>query len=167
MLNEDEESNIYNNGENGEYKTFMTEKSKKQEITKKLKHIFNDVREKGKFEYKKQELPEHLKYHTDSDSSEYSKQSKLTNIIKKTKNNNSLPDNNKSFLSKLNSNGKENSINNSEKIENKNKKLNTNKNKKINEEEIRKYYQDIKIEYIPNKKITKNLLLILTLLKIF
>ena len=96
VLNEDEESNIYNNGENGEYKTFMTEKSKKQEITKKLKHIFNDVREKGKFEYKKQELPEHLKYHTDSDSSEYSKQSKLTNIIKKTKNNNSLPDN-KSF----------------------------------------------------------------------
>jgi len=26
---------------------------------------------------------------------------------------------------------------------------------KINEEEIRKYYQDIKIEYIPNKKITE------------
>ena len=27
--------------------------------------------------------------------------------------------------------------------------------KKLNEEEIRKYYQDIKIEYIPNKKITE------------
>ena len=32
---------------------------------------------------------------------------------------------------------------------------NENDFKKINEEEIRKYYQDIKIEYIPNKKITE------------
>ena len=156
VLNEDEESNIYNNGENGEYKTFMTEKSKKQEITKKLKHIFNDVREKGKFEYKKQELPEHLKYHTDSDSSEYSKQSKLTNIIKKTKNNNSLPDNNKSFLSKLNSNGKENSINNSEKIENKNKKLNTNKNKNNIEEQNNINKMSEKNKKNNNKKTEKN-----------
>ena len=50
-------------------------KSEKQiEIQKKLKYIFNEVRAKGKYEYNKQELPEHLKYHSDSDSSELSKE---------------------------------------------------------------------------------------------
>ena len=50
------------------------ESEKQLEIQKKLKFIFNEVREKGKYEYNKQELPEHLKYHSDSDSSELSKE---------------------------------------------------------------------------------------------
>ena len=45
---------------------------KQLEIQKKLKYIFNEVRAKGKYEYNKQEIPEHLKYHSDSDSSEMS-----------------------------------------------------------------------------------------------
>ena len=49
---------------------------KQIEIQKKLKHIFNEVRAKGKYEYNKQEIPEHLKYHSDSDSSEFSKTKK-------------------------------------------------------------------------------------------
>ena len=72
-------------------------KTEKQiEIQKKLKHIFNEVRAKGKYEYNKQEIPEHLKYHSDSDSSELSKNTKDNNskknktskIIKNNKNNN-------------------------------------------------------------------------------
>ena len=69
---------------------------KQIEIQKKLKHIFNEVRAKGKYEYNKQEIPEHLKYHSDSDSSELSKNTKDNNskknktskIIKNNKNNN-------------------------------------------------------------------------------
>ena len=72
-------------------------KTEKQiEIQKKLKHIFNEVRAKGKYEYNKQEIPEHLKYHSDSDSSELSKntkdniskKNKTSKIIKNNKNNN-------------------------------------------------------------------------------
>ena len=53
-------------------------------LQEKLKKIFN-VREKGKYEYNKQEIPENLKYHSDSDSSEISelrnsKKLKLNNI---------------------------------------------------------------------------------------
>ena len=74
-------------------------KTEKQlEIQKKLKHIFNEVRAKGKYEYNKQEIPEHLKYHSDSDSSELSKNTKDNNSKKyKTskiiKNNNNLSTN--------------------------------------------------------------------------
>ena len=70
-------------------------KNEKQlEIQKKLKYIFNEVRAKGKYEYNKQEIPEHLKYHSDSDSSEMSKtqqsQKKINNndSIKKQTNTN-------------------------------------------------------------------------------
>ena len=55
-------------------KEIKTDKNSKQlELQKKLKFIFNEVREKGKYEYNKQEIPENLKYHSDeSDSSEVS-----------------------------------------------------------------------------------------------
>ena len=49
------------------------EGDKQLELQKKLKFIFNEVRETGKYEYNKQEIPENLKYHSDeSDSSEVS-----------------------------------------------------------------------------------------------
>ena len=65
-----------NNNKNIEEKNNLLKTEKQIEIQKKLKHIFNDVRAKGKYEYNKQEIPEHLKYHSDSDSSEYSKNKK-------------------------------------------------------------------------------------------
>ena len=52
--------------------------NKKKKLAKKLEFIFNKVRETGKYEYKKQELPESLKYHTDSDSSYVSKEPNLS-----------------------------------------------------------------------------------------
>ena len=49
----------------------INQRNEKQlELQKKLKFIVNEVREKGKYEYNKQEIPENLKYHSDeSDSS--------------------------------------------------------------------------------------------------
>ena len=53
--------------------------NKNSKIANKLKYIVNKIRETGKYEYKKQEIPEYLKYHTDSDndSSSLSKVKKL------------------------------------------------------------------------------------------
>ena len=76
--NEQENSNkniLNNEKEWGETKNDLNnDKNEKQlELQKKLKFIFNEVREKGKYEYNKQEIPENLKYHSDeSDSSEVS-----------------------------------------------------------------------------------------------
>ena len=57
-------------------------------LQEKLKKIFM-VREKGKYEYNKQDIPENLKYHSDSDSSEISE---LRNSKKlKLPNNNGNP----------------------------------------------------------------------------
>ena len=53
--------------------------NKKQKLAKKLKYIFREVRETGKYEYKKQEIPEYLKYHSDSDSSDLSEKNKFKN----------------------------------------------------------------------------------------
>ena len=63
-------------------------------LQEKLKKIFM-VREKGKYEYNKQEIPENLKYHSDSDSSEISelrnsKKSKLVNNSNNPPNNNQI-----------------------------------------------------------------------------
>ena len=85
-------------------------KTEKQiEIQKKLKHIFNEVRAKGKYEYNKQEIPEHLKYHSDSDSSELSKNTKdnnskkyKTSKITNNKNNNLSTNLKKSYKNKDN-----------------------------------------------------------------
>ena len=66
---------LNNEKESGEIKNDLNnDKNEKQlELQKKLKFIFNEVREKGKYEYNKQEIPENLKYHSDeSDSSEVS-----------------------------------------------------------------------------------------------
>ena len=55
-------------------------------LQEKLKKIFMS-REKGKYEYNKQEIPENLKYHSDSDSSELSE---LRNSKKLKLNNNNF-----------------------------------------------------------------------------
>ena len=74
-------------------------KSDKQlELQKKLKFIFNEVREKGKYEYNKQEIPENLKYHSDeSDSSEISGMRKS---MKSKKTDNTLNNNNNDINNK-------------------------------------------------------------------
>ena len=65
----------YSNYNNSKRDVEEHKKSNKQKkLAKKLEYIFNKVRETGKYEYKKQELPESLKYHTDSDSSYVSKE---------------------------------------------------------------------------------------------
>ena len=73
-------------------KDVKNKKNEKQiELQKKLKFIVNEVREKGKYEYNKQEIPENLKYHSDeSDSSQGSgtKKSTLTKKNVKTINDN-------------------------------------------------------------------------------
>ena len=51
--------------------------NKNSKIANKFKYIVNKIRETGKYEYKKQEIPEYLKYHTDSDSSGLSNEKKL------------------------------------------------------------------------------------------
>jgi len=135
-----------------EEKNNILKTEKQLEIQKKLKYIFNEVREKGKYEYNKQEIPEHLKYHSDSDSSELSKdiQSKK-NIKNKNKNNNNY-DNDKdklknnfskrkhleyssTSLKKKNKNKEDNNNKESEIIEDDNNEKNTikrnNKNKEI------------------------------------
>ena len=73
--NENRDSeNSDENQEIEEIKNNKNEKNDKQiELQKKLKFIVNEVREKGKYEYNKQEIPENLKYHSDeSDSSQVS-----------------------------------------------------------------------------------------------
>ena len=110
-------------------------KTEKQlEIQKKLKHIFHEVREKGKYEYNKQEIPEHLKYHSDSDSSEFSKNKKSEKIInlKENQNNNIKPKikKNNNLPSKISINKKDN--NNNIITEIMNKDNNIKKEKKFN-----------------------------------
>ena len=85
-LENSDKENIENKEESDEIKNYIdNEKNEKQlELQKKLKFIFNEVREKGKYEYNKQEIPENLKYHSDeSDSSEESGMKKSI-ISKKT-----------------------------------------------------------------------------------
>ena len=78
-----------------QYDSKNNKSNKELELQKKLKFIVNEVREKGKYEYNKQEIPENLKYHSDeSDSSEISGMKK-SNLTKKVdKNNNDNKENN-------------------------------------------------------------------------
>ena len=133
-------------------------KTEKQiEIQKKLKHIFNEVRAKGKYEYNKQEIPEHLKYHSDSDSSELSKNTKDNNskknktskIIKNNKNNNLSTNLKKIYKIKDNKNiTKEFEI--SEKpIDIINKEKNLRKEKKFNN--VRDIIEKLKIKKMKKK----------------
>ena len=89
---EDEKYEEGNIKKNTEEKNNSPKNEKQKELQKKLKYIFKEVREKGKYEYNRQEIPEHLKYHSDSDSSE---QTKISKIDKKKINNDSSRNNNK------------------------------------------------------------------------
>jgi len=65
----------------------INQRNEKQlELQKKLKFIVNEVREKGKYEYNKQEIPENLKYHSDESDSSLSRT--LNNKSIKDKSNN-------------------------------------------------------------------------------
>ena len=85
-------SNIYSLANTTTKKSNNYDTKKNSVLQEKLKKIFM-VREKGKFEYNKQEIPENLKYHSDSDSSEISelrnsKKLKLNNDNYTNSNNN-------------------------------------------------------------------------------
>ena len=68
-----------------------TKNEKQIELQKKLKFIFNEVREKGKYEYNKQEIPENLKYHSDeSESSHVSNAKRPKKVDKLSRQNNEL-----------------------------------------------------------------------------
>ena len=75
--NEIEDTSQYKNAEKNteieEVKNNLenTKKDKQIELQKKLKFIFNEVREKGKYEYNKQEIPDNLKYHSDESESSH------------------------------------------------------------------------------------------------
>ena len=78
-LKEDNHKGYLNNTNNKECYEETEIINKKQKLAKKLKYIFREVRETGKYEYKKQEIPEYLKYHSDSDSSDLSEKNKFKN----------------------------------------------------------------------------------------
>ena len=107
---------------------------KQMEIQKKLKYIFNEVRAKGKYEYNKQEIPEHLKYHSDSDSSEMSQSKHSEN-----KNNNNESLKNKTNINKRKISDKSNNTSSHLKKNNITKEKNNNNIKdNINQENKKK-----------------------------
>ena len=87
LSEEENEDERENSNKKPEEEININKSQKQLELQKKLKFIFNEVREKGKYEYNKQEIPEHLKYHSDSDSSEQSKITKkgINNTSQNTK----------------------------------------------------------------------------------
>ena len=138
-------------------------KEKQLELQKKLKYIVNEVREKGKYEYNKQEIPENLKYHSDESDSSLSRTLNNKAIKNKSNHKNSVNNNsNKLDLSEKNSekqsikirkskNSKDNSIISStsskRRIKNNN---NTNDNKNEN------IITDFTLENNQNKNVKEN-----------
>ena len=125
---------------------------KQMEIQKKLKYIFNEVRAKGKYEYNKQEIPEHLKYHSDSDSSEMSQSKHSEN-----KNNNNESLKNKTNINKRKISDKSNNTSSHLKKNNITKEKNNNIKDNINQENKKKeksenIHNNNKKEEIPKKE---------------
>ena len=91
----EKKNNTETGGDSGKKKDLYlaanTTTKKNSILQEKLKKIFL-VREKMKYEYNKQEIPENLKYHSDSDSSEMSELKNNTN--QKENNNNNISRNN-------------------------------------------------------------------------
>ena len=109
-------------------------------LQEKLKKIFL-CREKRKYEYNKQDLPENLKYHSDSTNSDLDKkentQNKKISVIKRQK----------STILNINQISKENcSPNVQSNNDNKNKKLKEKKTKSFNQKIIDNYLNDINKE---------------------
>ena len=155
-------------------------KNEKQlELQKKLKFIFNEVREKGKYEYNKQEIPENLKYHSDeSDSSEVSGTKKSIISRKAIKTNNNEKENqkintHKKQITEINSERTSGKIKKPQKLKdvssnNSGKKSNNNKSKKNKEttnfdidEKLKKINEEDdydKLDFVKNEKRNKNIL---------
>ena len=150
--------------------------NKQLELQKKLKFIVNEVREKGKYEYNKQEIPESLKYHSDeSDSSQASgmKKSIISKKAGKALNNNEIDNKNlipfkmqisdrinENQAEKLRKSKKSKEGNNLSSI-NSNKKFNGNNSNKKNindfneENNLKRTKEDNEIENIDSKKTEK------------
>ena len=106
-------------------------------LQEKLKKIFM-VREKGKYEYNKQEIPENLKYHSDSDSSEISEIRKSKKLLLNNNNVSSINNNNNNQITPKISVKRQNSGLSKKKelsIKNKNLKKENNIKEKNSEEE--------------------------------
>ena len=119
-------------------------------LQEKLKKIFL-LKEKKKIEYDKQEIPENLKYNSDSTNSENQKENKNNEIPKKIsvvkRQDNELSKKEKKNNSKNNSeiiNKEKNSSN--ARNDNNNKKLNEKKTKSFNQKIIDNYLNEIKNE---------------------
>ena len=190
-LENSDKENIENKEESDEIKNYIdNEKNEKQlELQKKLKFIFNEVREKGKYEYNKQEIPENLKYHSDeSDSSEESGMKKSI-ISKKTDkilndNNNDLENKKrnsfKKQISDRNSERQSGKLRKSKKskdgaslasISSRKRSSNTNsdnKNKEITEfvqeDNLRKINEDREYENLAYEKLEKKIVKIIIIL---
>ena len=119
-------------------------------LQEKLKKIFL-FREKQKFEYNKQEIPEQLKYHSDSTSSEPVEDKNKEDINKNNDNKDNENELHKISVKRQKS-GVDNNIKIEEKIKeqentvNKPKKLNTKKTKSFNQKIIDNYLNEIKKE---------------------
>ena len=129
-------------------------------LQEKLKKIFL-VREKRKFEYNKQEIPENLKYHSDSTSSENEQKNQNKKQIDEPKRISVIKRQNSGVVKKLKENkqiieenkeNKENKENNSPNLKN-----NINNKKKLNEIKTKSFNQKIIDNYIneENLKETK------------
>ena len=116
-------------------------------LQEKLKKIFL-FREKQKFEYNKQEIPEQLKYHSDSTSSEPVEDKNKEDINKNNDNKDNENELHKISVKRQKS-GVDNNIKIEEKIKeqentvNKPKKLNTKKTKSFNQKIIDNYLNEI------------------------
>ena len=126
-------SNLYLLANNTKKKSNNYDTKKNSALQEKLKKIFM-VREKGKYEYNKQEIPENLKYHSDSDSSEISE---LRNSKKlKVNNNNINSTNNNQIGSRISEKRNKSGFSRKELLfNNKNNKKEIKNNEKSSEEE--------------------------------
>ena len=132
-------------------------------LQEKLKKIFL-VREKRKFEYNKQEIPENLKYHSDSSSSENeqkeqknekSNETKKISVIKRQNSGKQKKSNDDTQINEKNKEDKENNSPNIQKNDN-NKKLDNKKTKSFNQKIIDNYIKEENKKENKEKKQNKN-----------
>ena len=176
---EKESNKSKKNYENNKNNIKSPKNEKQLELQKKLKFIFNEVREKGKYEYNKQDIPENLKYHSDeSDSSDVSgtKKSIISRKVIKTNNNekeNQKINTHKKQITEINSERTSGKIKKPQKLKdvssnNSGKKSNNNKSKKNKEttnfdidEKLKKINEEDdydKLDFVKNEKRNKNIL---------
>ena len=133
-------------------------------LQEKLKKIFL-VREKRKFEYNKQEIPENLKYHSDSSSSEKEQKNQKNEKINETKKISVIkrqnsgkqkkPKDNNTQINEKSKEDKENNSPNTQKNFN-NKKLDNKKTKSFNQKIVDNYIKEENKNEDKEKKQNKN-----------